>query len=299
MPAVIDSFQDILICPACRAALTCNAVEAVCSSCGCHYPRTSNGRLDLRLRKATPVSVDITLETDLFPPEDLSIRPLRANPAPQVDFSGVRAPRHLTPAMLSYFPRAASPASRVLDLGCGDASHRAVCEHAGFSYLGLDYGAVQADVLGDAQRLPFRDASFEFVLSVAVFEHIPHPLLMAQEAFRVIQPGGLFIGTVAFLEPFHSNSFYHHSHLGIYHTLHAAGFTVQALAPDPAWTGLHAQARNALFPRMPRKLIRALVAPLDLLSRAWWALARLSGKTADPLQRLRHTAGAFTFIASR
>ncbi len=45
----------------------------------------------------------------------------------------------------------------------------------------------------DAQRLPFRDASFDFVLSVNLLEHVPSPQAVASEAARVLRPGGRFL----------------------------------------------------------------------------------------------------------
>lgn len=46
-------------------------------------------------------------------------------------------------------------------------------------------------VPGDAQHLPFKDASFDAVVSTSVFEHLPDPAQAAAEVARVLRPGGV------------------------------------------------------------------------------------------------------------
>lgn len=132
-----------------------------------------------------------------------------------IDFSEIHVPYDpstLSKELISYFPK--GNGDYALDLGCGKAVHREICEHAGFKYIGLDYDTPEASIIGDAHSLPFKDNSIDFIISFAVFEHLQYPFVAAYEAFRVLKDNGSFIGTIAFLEPFHANSYYHHTHLG-------------------------------------------------------------------------------------
>jgi ubiquinone/menaquinone biosynthesis C-methylase UbiE len=189
----------------------------------------------------------------------------------------------------------------MLDLGCGEGIHADVAQHAGFEWVGLDYSLPEAPIRGDGHALPFRDGAFEFILSIAVLEHIQHPPVMMKEAYRVLAPGGRFIGTVSFLEPFHDNSYYHHTHLGTYNSLRSAGFIVEQIGPSPNWPGLVALAEMALFRQMPALLSKTLVLPVQWLHRAWWKLGYLLTRNPRATETYRQlsTSGAFTFIATK
>lgn len=59
------------------------------------------------------------------------------------------------------------------------------------------------DVLGIVEQMPFRDDSFDFVLSNAVLEHVRDPHAAAGEMTRVLKPGGTLLCAVPFLQPYH------------------------------------------------------------------------------------------------
>jgi SAM-dependent methyltransferase/ribosomal protein S27AE len=59
------------------------------------------------------------------------------------------------------------------------------------------------DVLGSAAALPFAEATFDGVLSVAVLEHVPDPRRCVREIARVLKPGGWIFAAVPGLQPYH------------------------------------------------------------------------------------------------
>jgi SAM-dependent methyltransferase len=253
----------------------------------------------MRLKKPKSVTVEFCLEPEPQTDPQITNYPLLENPHPDVDFSKVKIPSHLSKEIMSYFPRAKSDNSLALDLGCGSAIHREALEYCGFEYIGLDNGNPKAPLQGDAHALPFADESIEFILSIAVLEHIQYPFLMMKETFRVLKPGGAFIGTVAFLEPFHLNSYYHHSHLGTYNSLNCTGFKIEQIAPNENWTGIIAMAGMGLFPGMPKRISRLLVQPVNLFHKAWWSIGSALRPKANRRSHARDITGSFTFLARK
>lgn len=292
----------VLRCSGCGGRLENAQLAAACLSCGLRFPRMPAGAIDLRLRKPKKYAVEFELGTGLAVDETLRIEPLKANDRPEVDFGGMPVPHHMTRELMSYLPKARAASSLMLDLGCGNAVHQRMCEAAGFEWVGVDYAeSSSAPILGDAHALPFADESFECLLSVAAIQLFQFPFVVMKEACRVLKPGGVFLGTVAFLEPFHDNGFYHHTHRGAINSLQAGGFKVERLAPSRDWTGLTAQAQMALFPRMPPMMSNALVYPLHLMHRLWWQMGRLVTDNPNAREdvRIRNTTGAFSFVARK
>jgi SAM-dependent methyltransferase len=72
------------------------------------------------------------------------------------------------------------------------------------------------DVVAAGEALPFADASFDLVISVAVLEHVRDPFACAAELTRVLRPGGRLFCAVPFLQPLHA-------YPGHYYNMTAAG----------------------------------------------------------------------------
>jgi SAM-dependent methyltransferase len=213
---------------------------------------------------------------------------------PLVTYTGPRAIRD-SAELLSAVATSLHAGDRLLDLGCGERDQEPVAAHYGLRYAGVDYTSPAANLLADAHALPFSDASFEFVFSYAVLEHLHNPYMAVSEVRRVLAPGGLFFGTVSQGEPFH-DSYFHHTPLGVLTLLHASGFTVTRIWPS--YDTLHALATMGRYPRVARTLIEAVYrfirATPFLAPRAFF---RSSQRDKD-LEALYRTA-SICFVAER
>lgn len=101
---------------------------------------------------------------------------------------------------------------RMLDLGCGSAHVADRLSDLRAEYVGMDFGhpqiAYAADkaarsegqlsialVRGDAELLPFADASFDLVVMSEVIEHFIRPEVAVWEVARVLRPHGVLVLT--------------------------------------------------------------------------------------------------------
>jgi SAM-dependent methyltransferase len=101
---------------------------------------------------------------------------------------------------------------RILDAGAGELRFKPFCSH--LEYVAQDFGQydgsgdtglqtgtwdqTKLDIECDITSIPEPDASFDAIMCIEVFEHIPDPLAALKEFSRLLKPGGKVIITAPF-----------------------------------------------------------------------------------------------------
>ena len=89
--------------------------------------------------------------------------------------------------------------AKVVDLGAGG---RRISPKT----VALDFVAGPGtNVVGDVQRLPFRDGSVDLVFATGLFEHVEDERAVIGEIRRVLKTGGLVHVEIPFLEAYHED----------------------------------------------------------------------------------------------
>lgn len=165
----------------------------------------------------------------------------------------------------------ASMKGRVLDIGCGTKPYRELIEQNCEAYIGLDktsspHGLKNADVVGDAQNLPFRDESFDWVVSFQVMEHLAEPQIFLSEAFRVLKRDGYMLITTPFMWGEHEqpNDYYRYTRFGLKHLSEKAGFKVISIVPNTGYWTTAVLRFNYWLNRFARGPLKYLFAPIWL-----------------------------------
>lgn len=292
-----EAVWRLLVCPHCAGQLEHSTAGARCTACNAEYPRSPHGQLDLRLRTPKRVSIEVSLGVEQ--PAQIPVRKLVPNPNADRSLSRVgTATGSVAPPALSWMLPERGNGEPVLDLGGGSEPLRPPVEAAGYTYVGLDYGDPGSELLGDGHALPFPDNTFAKVLTVGVVEFFQHPLVAAREAYRVLAPGGYYVGTASFLIPYRG-CFYHHTHRGLVTDLEHAGFTIEELMAPTDWSSLDGISQMGLFPKMPARLARGMVRPLDWLSRLWWKVGSKVRPIESDADELVRKSSYFFFVASK
>jgi SAM-dependent methyltransferase len=95
-----------------------------------------------------------------------------------------------------------------VDLGCGFMPYRRMIESSVQEYIGIDIensDIYTADniVFWDGKTIPLENESVDVLLSTELLEHVEFPKDISKEVFRVLKPGGIWLGTIPFVWSVH------------------------------------------------------------------------------------------------
>ncbi len=294
------ALDTVAACPRCRSELDWTGPEARCPACGAEYGAAAGVPVLLPPDSAAP---------SLDPRWDPGARGL----VPRSLAPGVlRHRRYLRPpltyktgrslAQVDGFVKSYAENALVLNVGAGETSYG-----ANVLNLEIEPGPL-ADVVGVAERLPFRDACADGLILMAVLEHVADEQATLAEAARVLRPGGRLLVDVPFLQGYHASpaDYRRYTEQGLRAELERHGFEVEgsgvAVGPGSAaaWTiseylALLLSGRSARLYRLARLATAWLALPLKytdawlerhpmayVIPSAVWAIGRKPQEDAAP-----------------
>ncbi|MBS4062402.1 MAG: class I SAM-dependent methyltransferase [Bacteroidetes bacterium] len=140
--------------------------------------------------------------------------------------------------------------SRILDAGAGELQYKEYCNH--LNYVSQDFGQYDGlgdsiglqtkawdnsklDIISDIGAIPEPDNSFDAIMCIEVFEHLPSPIEAIKEFSRLLRNDGVLIITAPFASlthfaPYHFytgfNKYFYEKHLP------ENGFEIEEIIPN-------------------------------------------------------------------
>ena len=170
--------KGLVLCPRCAAAMPWPEQGARCKACG-H---------DIMMLHGVPVLRGFMAGERLDYLDECSS-------LPAMDTSKLGIP---------FIDEALASGKLVLELGAGNDA----CESPSLMKTDAFLYSKNLDCLADAHKLPFADSTFDYVYSLAVFEHLHSPWVVADEIRRILRPGGSVYVLAAFCQ--HVHGYPHH-----------------------------------------------------------------------------------------
>jgi SAM-dependent methyltransferase len=96
---------------------------------------------------------------------------------------------------------------RVLNAGCGNRDLTEIMKSYGTTEV-VNYdieSTIPGAIIGSLVETPFENNSFDCIICNAVLEHVPAIDKVMGELSRVLKPGGFFVASVPYLQPYHLN----------------------------------------------------------------------------------------------
>lgn len=137
--------------------------------------------------------------------------------------------------------------SSILDAGAGELQYKKFCNHLKYTsqdfaqYTGEgDGGSLQTgewdnsklDIVSDITNIPVQDSSFDAIMCVEVFEHIPKPIEAISEFYRILKKDGTLIITAPFAALTHFSPYFFYNGFSQYFynkILNEIGFEVEEI----------------------------------------------------------------------
>lgn len=182
---------------------------------------------------------------------------------------------------------------KLLDVGCGRQPYRDLLRNVELYFAADLPPNKDVTLYCSGLALPFREGSFDTVLSNQVLEHVPEPSLFVKEAGRVLKGGGILILTTSqtwglHLEP---HDYFRFTEYGLRYIAEKAGLEVIEITPTCGiWATLAQRLADTVIYTFARgvtpgkiRLLSLVLAPVCFLG---YSLDRAFSRRGDTLDNL-------------
>ena len=200
---------------------------------------------------------------------------------------------------------------KILDAGAGELQYKEFCKH--LEYISQDFGQYDGkgnneglqtekwaysklDIVSDITNIPVPNSSFDVIMCIEVFEHIPKPIKAIKEFSRILKRGGVLILTAPVSSLTHFAPYYFYNGFSRYFYekfINEYGFRIEELTCNGNWFEYIAQELNRLpymlsrysgfsRSRLVSGFIRIALIPLFIL------LSKASSRDKDSNMLLSH-----------
>ncbi len=149
--------------------------------------------------------------------------------------------------------------SALYDLGAGSVPFRDILFR--FKYTGVDFVPFpDVSIVADLTALPIPEESADIVTIMNVIEHVPDTKLLFSETHRILNKGGIIIGTVPFLMQVHQepHDYNRYTKAQLERLLRGAGFSNITVVPLGNAIDVYDTIEMKLFASIPGILIRLM-----------------------------------------
>ncbi|MEZ4897645.1 MAG: methyltransferase domain-containing protein [Saprospiraceae bacterium] len=173
--------------------------------------------------------------------------------------------------------------SRILDAGAGALAQKKFCTH--LNYISQDFGKYDGigdekglqtkmwynsklDIISDITNIPEPDSSFDAIMCVEVFEHLPDPILTIKEFSRLLKNDGILILTEPFCSLTHFAPYHFYSGFNRYfYAKHLLDNSFKIMEIEPNGNFFEYLAQELLrLPYCAKKYSKNKISMLDQLA---------------------------------
>jgi SAM-dependent methyltransferase len=156
--------------------------------------------------------------------------------------------------------------SRILDAGAGELAQKKYCVH--LNYVSQDFAQYdgkgngvglqtqnwdnsKVDIISDITAIPEHDSTFDAIMCIEVFEHLPNPIAAIKEFSRLLKKDGTLIITAPFCSLTHFAPYHFYSGFNKYFyekNLIDFGFRIEEIIPNGSFFEFVAQELQFRIP---------------------------------------------------